>query len=148
MTNLTPPPTPENVDEVRANWIATGVFTVTAFAADFVPFMRVPAAVVALVLFAVGTVVMGAALLIAANRSRESAISIGGLFFLGDGVAPKDVQRQLMAALAVQTVVGLVTAALRPYTSSAFGVLVPILGLGVAGLWGARHGTFAERVVR
>jgi hypothetical protein len=28
----------------------------------------------------------------------------------------------------------------------AFGFLVPVFGLGLAGLWGARYGTFAARV--
>lgn len=134
------------MSEVKASWLATLVFGVTAFGADYVGFLRIPAAVVALGLFAAGTVAMGAALFIAANRSRRDEISIGGLFFL-TGSAPKDVQRHLMGALAAQTVIGLTTAALRPYTSSAFGVLVPMLGLGLAGLWGARHGTFPERVV-
>ena len=147
MTNPPPSPEPstsEPFDEIRASWIATAVFAVTAFGADFVSFMRVPAAVVALGLFAAGTVAMGAALVLAAGRSREATIGIGGLFFLSD-VAPKAVQRHLMGSLAAQTVVGLATAALRPYTSSAFGVLVPIAGLGLAGLWGARHGEFPER---
>jgi hypothetical protein len=27
----------------------------------------------------------------------------------------------------------------------AFGILTPLYGLGIAGLWGARHGTFAPR---
>jgi hypothetical protein len=29
----------------------------------------------------------------------------------------------------------------------AFGILVPIFGLGLAGLWGARHGVFEARSV-
>ncbi|MDP1793225.1 MAG: hypothetical protein Q8K63_03720 [Acidimicrobiales bacterium] len=132
--------------EVKASWWATGVFTVTAFGADFVSFVRGPAAVVAIVLFVGGIVAMGAALVIAAGRSREVVIGIGGLFFLSDA-APKAVQRHLMGSLALQIAVGLVTAALRPYTSSALGVLVPLAGLGLAGLWCARHGEFPERVV-
>lgn len=132
-------------DEVTTNWIATTAFAVTAFGAVYLSFMRGLAAVLALVLFAAGTVAMAVALVIAANRSRTDTIGIGGVFFLGGGVAPKAVQRHLMAALAAQTAIGLTTAALRPYTSSALGVLVPIFGLGLAGLWGARHGTFPER---
>jgi hypothetical protein len=53
--------------------------------------------------------------------------------------------------LAVQTVVGLGTALARPSTDGkagsvlAFGVLVPMLGLGLNGLWVSRYGTFGPR---
>jgi hypothetical protein len=33
----------------------------------------------------------------------------------------------------------------RPFTSLAFGVLSPLFGLAMAGLWGARHGSFGAR---
>jgi hypothetical protein len=38
-----------------------------------------------------------------------------------------------------------VTSAVRPFSSLAFGVLVPVSGLGLMGLWGARYGTFPPR---
>ena len=133
------------MSEQRLSWYATAVFAVTAFAADAVEFMRVPAIAVALVLFVGGSVAMAMTLVIAAGRSRHANIGIGGLFFLADS-APKDVQRQLMGSFAAQYVIALASAAIRPYTSLAFGVLAPIAGLGLAGLWGARHGTFPDRV--
>ena len=34
---------------------------------------------------------------------------------------------------------------IRPFTPLAFGILVPMLGLGLIALWGARHGTFPAR---
>ena len=37
------------------------------------------------------------------------------------------------------------TAAARPFTPLAFGVLAPMFGLGVMGLWGAKFGTFPPR---
>ena len=43
-------------------------------------------------------------------------------------------------------VVGLVTALVRPFTGLAFGVLTPVFGLGLIGLWGARLGTYPPRV--
>jgi hypothetical protein len=135
------------MDEVKASWIATGVFAATAFAADAFRFMRVPALVVALVLFVIGVVTMGATLVIGAGRSRHFTVDVGGLFFLSGGSAPKAIQRQMMGSLALQTAVAFTTAGLRPYTSLAFGILVPTVGLGLAGLWGARHGTFPERAV-
>ena len=42
----------------------------------------------------------------------------------------------------IQTVVGLATASVRPFTSLAFGTLVPIFGIGMMGLWTARNGEF------
>jgi hypothetical protein len=45
----------------------------------------------------------------------------------------------------VQTVVGVGVAAARPFTALAFSVLVPMFGLGMMALWGARHGTFTPR---
>ena len=50
-------------------------------------------------------------------------------------------RRATMASVAV----ALVTAGLRPFTSLAFGVLVPMFGLAQAGLWGARYGRFGSR---
>ena len=54
-------------------------------------------------------------------------------------------------ALGVQVVVAVVTAISRTTTDGrtgstlAFGVLAPMMGLGLNGLWGATHGTFAPR---
>lgn len=144
MTDTSAPPHALDVVEVRASWGATAVFAITAFGADAASFMRIPAVVVALVLFVVGSVAMAATLVIAAGRSRHDNIDIGGLFFLTKS-APKELRRHLMGSLAVQVVVAFTTAALRPYTSLAFGILAPVAGLGLAGLWAARHGSFPAR---
>lgn len=124
------------------SWRGTAVFVVTAVAAAISPdLFRWPALTVALALFAVGCVVFLWAFAIAVERSRIVAIGIGGLYFLA-GSAPKKVQMHLMGALAVQVVVAIATASVRVFTSLAFGILVPVFGLGMAGLWGARHGAF------
>ena len=133
---------------VRASWAGTAVFAVTAALAAVVggTATTVPAAAVALALFAAGIGLFFWAYAVAVNRSRTDAIGIGGLFFLaGEGTAPAHVRRALLGALAVQTAVGLGTAAARPFTSLAFGVLVPLYGLALTGLWGARHGRFGSR---
>lgn len=129
------------MNEIRASWIATYVFAATAIGGDAVAFLRGPAAIVAGVMFLGGALVMLAAVLIAASRSGAGQIGIGGLFFLS-GTAPKDVQRQLLGSLGAQVVLGIGTAAARPYTSAALGVLAPVAGLGFSGLWAARHGVF------
>lgn len=127
-------------------WAGTGAFlAVAAIATAFPDGAARPAAVVDVVLFVAGIVAFVAAYVRAVGRSRTEELSIAGLFFLAGGSAPRQVRFRFMAALAVQVVVALVTASIRPYTSVAFGVLVPMFGLGLAGLWGARHGTFPPR---
>lgn len=131
---------------VRASWAGTLVFVATAAAAVATRAAAVPAAAVALLLFAVGIAVFFWAYAIAVRRSRTDAIGIGGLFFLaGEATAPAATKRALLVSLGVQTVAGLATAGARPFTSLAFGVLVPLYGLALTGLWGARHGTFGPR---
>ena len=126
-------------------WAGTGVFAAAATIATLLPDEAArPAAVVDGVLFAVGVVAFLWAYGIAVGRSRTDAIGIGGLFFLS-GSAPKDVRVRLLAALGVQIVIAGVSASIRPYTAVAFGILVPMFGLGLTGLWGARHGRFPPR---
>jgi len=67
------------------------------------------------------------------------------VYFMSGGVAPKEVRVSLLGALGVQIVVGVATAAVRPYTSLAFGVLVPLFGLAMCGLWSATSGVFPAR---
>ncbi len=130
---------------VRASWIGTAVFGVSATAGAVVPdVLGVPSAVVAGVLFALGCGAFLWAYATAGGRSRTDAIGIGGLFFL-TRTAPAAGRRALLGALGAQALVALVTASVRPFTSLAFGILVPVYGLGLAGLWAARHGTFAPR---
>jgi hypothetical protein len=100
--------------------------------------------VVSLALFALGMAVFFVAYVKAIARSRYEAIGMGGLFFLA-GSAPRPAQLVLLGSLAVEVVVGLVAASVRIYTPVAFALLVPMYGLGLAGLWGANHGTFPPR---
>jgi hypothetical protein len=51
----------------------------------------------------------------------------------------------MLGALGLQIVVGIAGAAVRPYTSLAFGVLVPLFGLAMCGLWSATSGAFPAR---
>jgi hypothetical protein len=131
---------------VQASWIGTAVFTVLAMGAAAFPDTLAPAsAVLDLVLFAVGFLAFCWSLLRAADRSREEELSVAGLWFLAGGSAPRSVQRDLLVPLGVQVVVAVATAAVRPFTPLAFGILVPLYGLGLAGVWGAAFGTFRPR---
>jgi hypothetical protein len=131
---------------VRASLIGTAVFVVVAVAAAVVPDSLAGVAVVVdLALFAAGCVAFVMTLLRAAARSRTDEISLSGLWWL-TGTAPAPVRRALLGAFGVQVVVALATASARPFTGLAFGILVPTYGLGLAGLWGARRGSFPSRV--
>jgi hypothetical protein len=130
---------------VVCSWVATGIFAAAATIATLLPDEAArAAAVVDLVLFGIGVVVFLWAYAIAVSRSRTDAMSIAGLYFLA-GSAPREIRVRLLTPLALQVVIAIVSASIRPYTAVAFGILVPILGLGLAGLWGARYGTFPPR---
>lgn len=130
---------------VKLSWAGTALFTVTAAAAVVAEGLRPVAVVVALVLFAAGSIVFLWAYGVAVTRSRTDAIGIGGLYFLAGDAAPAYVRRSMMASLAIEVVVALATASARPFTSLAFGILAPVFALGLAGLWGAKFGTFGPR---
>jgi hypothetical protein len=131
---------------VRLDVWLTAVFTVASVAAAVVPdplqYVVVP---LDMALFVVGCGAFLWAYAVAIGRSRYEALTMGGVFFLGEKVAPSRVARTLRLALGVQVVVAVGVAAVRPFTALAFGVLVPVLGLGLMALWGARHGRFPAK---
>jgi hypothetical protein len=131
---------------VRASTVSTGAFAAAAVVATAFPDqVGVPVAVFDVALFVVGTVVFVLALLKGLDRSRTEQVEIGALFFLTGATAPREVKVRLLGCVALQVVVALVTSSIRVYTEVAFGVLVPMLGLGLAGRWGARHGSFPDK---
>lgn len=140
--NLIPEPGGELI---RAGWIGTLVFVVTAVIATIDPdTLGWPGIIVSLVLFGAGAIAMLIAFFTAVERSRTQTIAVGGLYF-GAGSTPRIIRWHLLGATAIQLLVGMTTASIRPFTVVAFGTLVPIFGLGLMGLWTARHGQFPER---
>ena len=132
----------------RASWAGTAVFAATAIAAAIAPGTFKPVAlVVAVALFAGGCAVFLWAFVLVAARSRTDLMQQAQIWFLTGPPTPAGVRKNLLGALAVQVAVGLATAGARPYTSLAAGVLVPMWGLGLCGLWAARHGDFPPRPV-
>ncbi len=129
---------------VQASWLGTFAFLVVTLLTMFIYAFRGVTVAVDLALFTAGTVAFVVALARAIGRSRTEQITLPGVFFLS-GSAPDDVRRQLLASVAVEAGAALLSAGLRPYTSLAFGILVPVYGLGLAGLWGATRGTYAPR---
>jgi len=147
---LEPGPTPEarppGAGIRGASWAGTAVFVATAGAADVSPERFEPVALgVAGTLFAAGCAIFVWAFLLMAARSRTERLELAQVWFLTGPPTPTTVRRSLLGALAVQVVAGLVTAGVRPYTSLAAGVLVPMYGLGLCGLWAGRHATFPAR---
>lgn len=130
----------------RASWAGTGVFTVTAAAAAAAPTTFEPVALgVAIALFAAGCVLFAWAFLLMAGRSRTDELELAQVWFLAGPPTPASVRRSLLGSLAVEVAVGFATAGARPYTSLAAGVLVPVYGLALCGLWAARHAAFPPR---
>ena len=131
---------------VKASMATTAAFVVAAVVATAFPDqVGVPVAVFDVGLFVVGTVVFVMALVAGLDRSRTEQVEIGALFFLTGSTAPRAVKVRLLGCVVLQVLVALVSSSIRVYTEVAFGVLVPMLGLGLAGRWGARHGTFAKK---
>ena len=136
---------------VRTNVIGTGLFVVSASAAAvvFTPVFRTLGVAVAVVLFVVGVAAFIWGYFTAVERSRYDNISIAALFFLLGGVANRRVRTIMNGCLVVQGSCGLVTALARTSTDGrsgstlAFGVLVPLFGMGLNGLWSSRYGTFS-----
>jgi hypothetical protein len=149
---------------VRSNVVGTVIFVVSSVAAAIVfdGWVKVQGAVVALGLFAVGVAVFLWGYWSAVQRSRRDEMAVAELYFLMGEAIPRRVKRVMNACLITQTVVALATALARPNTPAgdsidgvtggstagstlAFGVLVPVLGLGLNGLWAAVHGRFPPR---
>ena len=125
---------------IRSSWIGNVIFAATAIPAVFVDSLEPVAVATALALFAVSLVVWVWAFGVAVVRSSQGDDIVVGNLFLFEGDAPKAVRRHLFASLGVCLVITAVSAAANP-----FGVLVPMLPIGLIGLWGARHGEFRAR---
>jgi hypothetical protein len=141
---------------VRTNLVATAMFVVLMAVA--VPFrdrtsVQIAVAVVSMVLFAIGTAACLWAYISALDRSRVDELGVANLFLLTGPTAPRQVKWTMSCALGVQVVVSLVGASVgaaglsgRQVNALAFGILVPMLGLGMNAMWAVRHGTFGPRV--
>jgi hypothetical protein len=124
-----------------SSWAANALFASTAVPVALdVEALEVPAVVVAIALFLVSLPVWAMAFVVAATRSaRGEDVTLAGVFLVAPG-APRYARLHLYGALAVCLVIAAATAAADP-----FGVLVPMLSLGLVGLWGARHGRYPPR---
>jgi hypothetical protein len=125
-----------------SGWIANALFAVTAIPAAIVgeDAIEAVAIAVALLLFFIAIGAFAYAFAIALARStRGDNVAVANLFFL-DGSAPRQVRRDFLVLFLVCLAIAAATAAWEP-----FGVLVPMLPVGLAGVWAARHGKFPPR---
>ena len=137
----------------RINLFLTALFLVATVvsAAVFTPTTRAAGVVVDLVLFSIGVAAFIWGYFSAVQRSRVDEISVASLYFLSGQVADKKVQKTMNGCLIAQFVIGLAGAIVRSSTDGragstlAFGVLVPLLGLGLNGLWASQFGSFTPR---
>jgi hypothetical protein len=134
---------------VVISWVSTAVLALVTVAAvvDTDAFIA-PFLAVAVTWFVAGSALFAVDVVLAAARSRDDVMGIGGLFFLA-GSAPRSVQWHLLGSLAAQVVIGLLGAGVgfaaidaSELNTLAFGTLAPVLALSLCGLWGVRHGLF------
>jgi hypothetical protein len=127
---------------IRFGWVANVVFLVTAVpAAAGVDAFGAVSVLVDLVLFFVAIGAFVYAFVVAATRSAQGDnIAVANLFFL-QGSAPRAVQHQFLWMFVVCLVIATATVVWAP-----FGFLVPMLPMGLAGVWAAREGRFPPRL--
>lgn len=141
---------------MRANLAGTALFL--AALALAIPFRsqrpgQVLIVVVSLVLFAAGIATSLWAYTTALERSRSEEVGVANLYLLSGDTAPKPVKRAMSWALAVQVVAALTGASVgvaglqdNQLNALAFGVLVPMFGIGMNGAWAARYGSYGPRI--
>jgi hypothetical protein len=110
---------------------------------------------VSMTLFAIGVAATLWAYTRALDRSRVEEVGVANLFLLTGGTAAPTVKRTMSLALVVQAVaavggawIGVVGLDTGQLNALAFGVLVPMFGIGMNGLWAARHGSYGPRLDR
>ncbi len=126
---------------VVASWSTLAVFSVVAVLdAIGVHALNTPATIVSVVLFLASLPIWIYAFgLVLVRSTRGDDIAVGSWVFLTPST-PTLQRRHLLGASAVSVVVALATAWQNP-----FSVLVPMLPLGFAALYGARHGVYPAR---
>ncbi len=127
---------------IRWGWMANVVFAVSAIPVAVGVDDALGVAIgVALVLFLVATVAFVYAFAVGLARSGQGDnVAVANLFFL-QGSAPKPIKQAFLWMFLVCLAITAGTAAWEP-----FGVLVPMLPVGLAGVWAARYGVFPPRV--
>ena len=143
---------------VRLNLVGTVLFGLSSAWAAIVfdGVAKAQGVVVDLFLFAIGVVAFLWGYFAAVQRSRVEQMAVAELYLLMGPAIPSRVKVLMNSLLVLQIALALATALTRLTTPAddggstngstlAFGVLVPLLGLGLNGLWAASHGMFPPR---
>ncbi len=101
--------------------------------------------VVSAALFIGGTGLLALGLWNGIQRSRTEEVTLTGLAAIDTSYVPPRTRNLLWGMTLLQTAYGVLFASLRPFTDQAFGLLVPLFGLGVTMLWASRFGVFHPR---
>ncbi len=141
---------------IRGNVVGTVIFV--AVVAISIPLRdersaQILVGAVSMVLFAIGAVGCLWAYVSALERSRVDEIGVANLYLLTSRTAPPKVKLLMSALLATQVVVALGGAIIgavgltgSQVNALAFGILVPMFGLGMNSLWAVRHGAYGPRL--
>lgn len=143
---------------VRLNMAGTILFTVSAVLAAvvFEGVWKSQGVVVALALFGAGVIAFVSGYWRAVQRSRRDVMAVTELYFLVGPHVDTRTARIMNGLLVIQVTVAVATALSRsstpgadgtssPGSTLAFGVLAPVFGLGLNGLWSSVHGRFPPR---
>lgn len=143
---------------VRYDLVGTALFVVAMAIAVPLRNQRVGQVLIAAVsmaLFAAGAATSLWAYASALERSRTENVGVANLFLLTGDTAPERVRRTMWVCFGVQiavalagAIVGVVGLDEGRLNALAFGVLVPMFGIGANGLWAARHGHYGPRIAR
>ena len=79
------------------------------------------------------------------QRSRIEDVSLAGLLAVDASFVTAAARNRLWSINVAQIVIAVSAASLRPFTQQAFGLLVPMFGVGIAALWGSRYAAFHPR---
>lgn len=143
---------------VRADLVGTAVFVLVV--AVGIPLreerpMQIVVGAVSMLLFAIGAATGLWAYIAALERSRVHEIGVANLYLLTGPTAPKPIRLRMTLALAAQVAVALTGAIIGASGLSgdevnalAFGILVPMYGIGLNGMWAVRQGAFGPRLDR
>ncbi len=108
---------------------------------------------VSMALFTIGVATTLWAYTRALDRSRVEEVGVANLYLLTGDTAPKVVGRTMSLALGVQVLAalggawaGMVGLDKGQLNALAFGVLVPMFGIGMNGVWAALHGSYGPRL--
>lgn len=155
MTAPTAPADRPGARLVQADLVGTVLLVVAGAlgvaSADLARVVLVP---VSFALGAIGVVTFVWSYFAAIERSRTHEISVSQLYVVAGPVASPPVKRSLKSAMWAQVIVAIAAMVLgfsrtkpEEFNWAACAIVAPMFGLGMNGMWVARHGNFGPRIL-